>query len=377
MRSWSFVVDRHGPVLRPVVVAMAVALLWIATSLVARAHHRARDERAAREANAGHLALAQGQPGAALRPLREAVALQPDEAEHRLALGQALIALGRNDEAITYLSALTARDPVWGEANLAIARAHRAAGRITEAERFYYRAVYGQWGPGMQAARVEARLELIELLQESEEPTRVRSEFLQLANAFPGDRALQIHVGQSLVALGFPSDAAQVFSTIVERFADPGPAHAWLAIASFDAGSYTAALSSAAQALRLDASDATAARVRARASSALALDPTLPHLSAAARNARWRRLIEQARDTLPTCHPEPMPPQVALLVEFAGTALSRRSAPELLANAGGALARAVAEACPPPRPARDTAPAAPSDALLLVARGLPRPEVSP
>lgn len=354
--------------LRALAAATAVAVLWLVTTVLARTHHDVRDARAARAAAAGLRALEQDTPGEALRPLREAVALQPAAAGHRLALGRALVALNRNDEAVAHLTTLLDRDPVSGEANLAIARAHRAAGDAQRAERSYYRAVYGQWPAGAEQARVQTRLELIQLLHGSADTARVRTELLRLAADFPGDRGLQLHVGQSLVALGSPGEAARVFESVVSRFADPGTAHSGLAVARFQAGDYPAALAAATQALRLAPGDAPALRIRLRANAALGLDPTLPRLSIAERTARWRRLISLAMARLATCTAGGPSANTTQLMEFAATALSRRAAPDLAMNAGAALARTVVLECPAPVGALSADPPPDDDALLLVVR---------
>lgn len=367
-RSSSSQARRHEPVLRALAAGAALAVLWAVTSLLAGAHHELRDTRAAGAASAGRVAMERGAAQEALRPLRDAVALQPDVAAHRLALGQALLALGRHDEALTYLTAVVSRDPVSGEANLAVARAHRAAGHPDRAERSYYRAVYGQWRAGADPTRVQTRLELIALLQDTADAARVRTELLRLAADFPGDLGLHLHIGQSLTSLGFPADASRVFEDAITRFAAPGSAYAGLAVARFQAGDYPAALTAATTALQADAADTQAAAVRRRANAALALDPTLPRLSVAERTTRWRRLLAQARARLATCTAGRPSETSAQLMEFAATALSRRATPDLAMNAGAALARAVAQDCPAPPDALSADPPPFDDALLLVAR---------
>lgn len=364
----------HERLVRAGVAGAITVALWTGTSLLARAYHGVRDARASRQASQGQLAIDRGTPALALRPLRDAVALQPGVAAHRLALARALEAMGRYDEAITYLATVVAEDPVGGEANLAMARALRATGQTGEAERSYYRAVYGQWPPGAEQARLQTRLELIDLLQDTADAARVRSELLHLSTAFPGDRALQLHIGQSLLALDYTADAARVFEDVLARFADPGPAQSWLAVTWFQGGDYAAAFAAATAALHADREDSTAARVRRRASAALTLDPTLSRLSVAERTRRWKRLIQRAGVVLPGCDGGTPRPETTQLMKFATTALSRRAAPDLAMNAGAAVARLVTRACPPPTAATSDATTTGDDALALVARRIVRQE---
>jgi tetratricopeptide (TPR) repeat protein len=105
---------------------------------------------AALESNPGHtpilLRMAQmelegGQPEKAANHLREAVRLEPDNADARLELGRALYELGRIDEAIGQTEEILARDPGHVDAlyNLGAIRANQ--GRLDQAREIWTRAV--------------------------------------------------------------------------------------------------------------------------------------------------------------------------------------------------------------------------------------------
>lgn len=282
-------------------VVIFLGTLWTATALLTREYRIHKLYRAERAADSGRSALATGESASALAKFRQAVALDPSRPAYRLDLSRALAALGYLPEATSHLSDILRRDPVNGPANLAMARVHRAAGRLAEGETYYYRAIYGLWSADEQQTRVDTRLELIELLQQTANRDRVRAEFTQLATAFPGDLALQIRIGRSLLMLGFLDEAARVFRVAAGRFAEPGASLAGLAGAEFARGDYVAALDAAERALTLDASDAESIRWRDTAAEVLAMDPTRPRLSTRERARRLHVVIEQANEWLTSC----------------------------------------------------------------------------
>ncbi len=122
----------------------------------------------------------------AVTSLREAVALEPDRPEYRLALAKALVAQGHNREAMPYVNDVLRQEPVHGEANLVLARILRDTGASTEAESAYYRAIFGRWAPAQLASRQQARLELVALYEQAGETARLRAALLELSAAFPG-----------------------------------------------------------------------------------------------------------------------------------------------------------------------------------------------
>ena len=197
---------------------------------------------------------------------------------------------------------------------------------------------------------------------------RVRSEFIQLAEAFPGDLPLQLRVGRSLLAAGDVDDAARVFRRVTERFADPGSAFADLADAALARHEYIAAFEAATRALARNPADKASAERRTLAAAVLALDPTQPRLSAGERTKRLGRLLGAARERLVACDgatpasadSDVMPMLDRWLASSRGQQLEEADLGMALL---GAASRRVAERCPP-----GTAP----DAVDLVLRGAVR-----
>ncbi|MCC6161729.1 MAG: tetratricopeptide repeat protein [Acidobacteria bacterium] len=337
------------PAARLATVLVLVLLLWVAASVLTRTAHDQRTRRVARAAGAGERALADGHPEAAASALREAVGLEPDRADHRLALARALVAGGHDREALPYVNEVLRQAPVDGEANLVLARILRTTGANTEAESAYYKAIFGRWAPDRFAGRQQARLELVALYEETGDTARLRAALLELSAAFPGDRTLQMHAADRLLAIGSVDEAARVLRSAMERFADPGDAPARLAMAEVRRGNAAAAYDIARRALARDAQDAAARAARDLAASVLSIDPSLPRLSGAERTRRTRRLLAEASNRLESC-------------DAAGTAggpvtlpvAARRwlGQPRADADAGyallEALARRLRERCPAP-----------------------------
>jgi predicted Zn-dependent protease len=341
----------HGPAVRLTLVALTVAALWAAATLLADASHRQRSLQSRRAAANGLEHLARRAPDAAAEQFREAVALDPDEPAYRLNLARALLALDRVAEAEFYLRDVLAAEPVHGEANLELARLERRRQHHEAAERAYYRAIYGRWQSGQQPQRIEARLELVALFAEIGDPGRTRTALNDLAEGFPGDLTLQQHAARQLLALGFAQDAVRVLRATVGRFAEPGHATTLLAEAELARDDARAALSAARRALADRPNDPRALEVRALAERLLALDPGGPRLGTQARITRIRTLIVEARARLSACRPAtPAPTAVALAEAWRKTRRGR--AADRLAEGYSTLeelAALVQGACPADR----------------------------
>ncbi len=135
--------------------------------------------------------------------LRDAVALDPQRPEYRLALGKALV-VGRPSGGSR---ALRTRGPAADARGWRVqsrARAHPGAsgqpGRGRE--RLLSRHLWSVVHAVAQPLRRQARLELIALYRGQGATSRLRAALLELSNAFPGDRELQLQAGRDLLAAG-------------------------------------------------------------------------------------------------------------------------------------------------------------------------------
>jgi predicted Zn-dependent protease len=341
------------PLLRGTLVATVLCALSAMAVAMSGEYHERKAARAAGAAGAGGEAMTAGRTDAAVSRLREAVALAPDRFDYRLALGQALLASGRATEAETYVRDGLREDPVHGPANLTLARIRLARGRDADAESAYYHAIYGRWSEGQEGDRLQARLELLDLLRRTASRDRIRAELNQLASSFPGDLTLQLSVARSLLDLHFPDAAARVYRTVIERFADPGSAYAGLAEAEFARADYEAAWSAARRAVDSDPDDRASAARRDLAAAVLALDPTRRRLSAVERVQRTARVLTLGVERLAQCRGSASADddeQAFVRRTGSWTSLSRSRRlrqPDIGTEVMEELARRVRERCPP------------------------------
>ena len=147
---------------------------------------------------------------------RVALSFSHGDTNDQVALAQALIELGSLDEAAAYLGELYQKDSTSGIVNLLLARIAAREHRLNDAVAYYYRAIYGFWPEASAKNRIAARFELIELLAKAGDKNRVLAELLQLVSEAPDNPDVQKCVAKSLMALGSPSRAAEVFRQVLE-----------------------------------------------------------------------------------------------------------------------------------------------------------------
>jgi thioredoxin-like negative regulator of GroEL len=292
---------QHSVTGRFVTVALFIGVLWAAASFLARTAHDQRVTRAEAAATRAAGAAAEGRRDDAVALFREAVGLQPRQADYRLSLAKALVAAGRPAEAEPYVQEVLRQQPVNGEANLVLARIYDQAGSREDAERTYYQAIYGRWPAAAQPLRMRARLELVDHYRRLGERNHLRAALLELSNAFPGDRELQLQAGRDLLSEGFVDDAARQLRVVTDRFANAGDARVLLARAEFARRNYVDAYAAAGRVVADDPRNAEMAAMRVLTARILALDPDQRRLSARERLSRLRVLLAAVREHLATC----------------------------------------------------------------------------
>ena len=286
---------------RFVAVVLCIGVLWAAASHLTRTAHEQRVARAKAAATRAASAAAGGRRDDAVALLREAVGLEPRQADYRLSLARTLVAVGRPAEAEPYVQEVLRQQPVNGEANLVLARIYDQAGNRDEAERTYYQAIYGRWSAAAQPLRMRARLELVEHYRRLGERNHLRAALLELSTAFPGDHELQLQAGRDLLAEGFVDDAARQLRVVTERFAEARDARVLLARAEFARRNYVDAYAVAARVLADDPRNREVTALHVLTGRILALDPDQPRLSSRERLSRLRVLLTDVRGHLASC----------------------------------------------------------------------------
>ena len=141
-------------------VLIAVILLSIADTYLARTERSENHAEAIRLAAAGQTA----KPIDAVADFKAAIAIERENSEFWLQLGEAQLAAGQLADAEATLDEILRRDSTAGAVNLVLARVLVKEGRIIDAVSAYHRAIYGHWDHDPEGNRVTVRFELVNLL---------------------------------------------------------------------------------------------------------------------------------------------------------------------------------------------------------------------
>lgn len=247
---------------------------------------------------------------------------------HRLALGLALVQTGHLAEAEIYLREVVESDANNGPANLGLARIAAQAGELNQAVSHHHRAAVGEWPPNSRRRRIEAHIELVDLLEKAGRGSQARAELLELRTELPRDAELEKRVARMLLRHGLPGEAAEMLAKTLRGNPGDASAHAALGEAELAAGRYEAARDAFRAALRLDPGDEASGRGLSLTDQVLTLDPTRPGLPSAERHRRSRELLSSVLAATERClaaSGRPPSPEVAKRLAAAhGTIADRR-----------------------------------------------------
>lgn len=250
-----------------------------------------RGERAQAAFKAGNESMRKERYNEATEEYREALSIS-HTSEHRLALAQALVMGGRWNEAEIYLRELLRTNPGSGPANLGQARAAAGLGNIQDAVGYYHRAIYGSWPGNVRQHRIEARIELVNVLARAGQKKRAQVELLALVTEMPDDQELRHRVGNMLLDFGMAKEAADVFRAAIQHDAADAAAYAGLGNALYAQAGYADAGKAYRTAARLAPDNAAWARSAEVCEQILSLDPSARRIPASERYQRSRRLLE-------------------------------------------------------------------------------------
>lgn len=284
-----------------VLVFVALVGLFAFTDSAARAYRGERLRRAeARYRNAEDLARG-GRAEQAVEEYRAALSYSPSNSRYELALALALMDLNRLEEAQAHLIQLRESDPDNALIDLELARISARQGKIQDAVTEYHRAIYGLWPSDAAKNRLQARLELIDLLTRTGQSGATLAELLVLANETPENVEAQMRVANLLLQHGVPERAGAMFANVLAKEPHNVGAILGQAEAAFAEGDYSGAEAGFRRALRLNPGNADARRRLAETADIRSLDPTLVSLSASERYERSRNLVDKTLQSLETC----------------------------------------------------------------------------
>jgi tetratricopeptide (TPR) repeat protein len=284
------------------VVATALVLLMAFTAALDGAYRRTRLSRAEDSYRRGTELASAGRNAEAAEDFRAAMLYAHDDPRYRLALARSLVALKRWNEAESYLLELRTGDPTNGPLNLMLARIAAADGRKAEAIEDFHRAIFGYWPEHPEESRVNARLELVSLLDRLGQSRPALAELLALADEVPeADVATRLKVAGMLLAHGSPGHAAETYRAIVAAHPHDAAARQGLGEAEFASGDFTGALASFHAAVRYGSITPGLATRIAMLNSILDLDPRPLQLGTRQRLERARELLARAQAAAARC----------------------------------------------------------------------------
>jgi thioredoxin-like negative regulator of GroEL len=250
---------------------------------------------ARRSYETGKRYLDRGLAGKAVDPLRDAHALERENASYTLALISALGDVGKTGEADTLIDEILASKPNDGQANLVAARLFLREGKVDDAEAYYHRAIYGSWPGGSEAHRRAARLELIQLLHEKKARQPLLAELISLESEATQDPQAQSQIAQLFLSAGAPARAATVYRNLIERDPHDSAAYEGLGEAELEEGQYRAAQAAFLRASNYRRNGPLQARLQLL-TQLTELDPTPRRLTSMEKYNRSLRILSLAKN---------------------------------------------------------------------------------
>ncbi len=282
------------------VVAALVAAFFAVDLSLAKVEHDELGNQALALYQQGEALVKQGKPELALEPLREAHALERSNREYELALVDALLATRKLDQASDLLHDLLQSEPNGGEANLMMARLLVRESKVEDAESYYHRAIYGAWSDNASSHRLQARLELIDLLASRQDNVGLLAELLLLENEVT-DPATRLKIAKLYLAAGSPARAAAVYRSLLLSNPNDPKTLAGLGQTELALGDYHAAMNAFVNAYRANPADMSARKNIELSSAVTALDPTPRRLGSNEKFRRSTRILDLARAAMQSC----------------------------------------------------------------------------
>ena len=235
----------------------------------------------------------------AVEHYRDALLEDRSSFAYRLGLALALYRSDRYQEAQLQLLELRAAQPNHAVVNQMLARIAQRQQRWDEAIGYFRAAVYGFWPSNPLENRIQARLELIQLLETRGDRRQTIAELLSLLQDAPENDQIARRVGLALFAAGAYSEASEVLSKLIEGSEDPE-----LLAAAGEVFYHLGALPEARDALTRSIAarpDREVERMAKLVSEILALDPRARGLSRTRRYRRSKDLLERIVSYIDGC----------------------------------------------------------------------------
>ena len=282
-----------------------MAALLGATGYLSASFHTYQEYRGERHAERAQVFAAAGDHEGSIDEYREALTYSRDNPDYRLNLTVALYEAGRLAEAETYLRELLATNPTSAIPHLYLAQIAADRGQAEEAVSHYRSAIYGRWPSDPVQRRIQTRFALVRLLEQGDEPMQAVAELLELRDEVPDNPDVESRVGWSLLLVGAPGRALEVFESLVARDATDAVAYSGMAEAEFALDHYLTARTLFRRALSLDPRLTHLHQRLALCDEIILLDPTIRGLGRVSRYERSAEMLERALAVLDACFQAP------------------------------------------------------------------------
>lgn len=279
---------------------LATAAMFAITTFAAGSYRAKRAQLAQQWFTRGEQRLP-GDPKDAVNDFRTALTYSRDNRRYSLELARALVSAKRTGEARSYLLSLERDHPGDALVNLELARLEATAGNRGAAVQYYRDAIYGAWPDDPERRRIAARLELAQLLLQTNDFKDARAELVAATAELPRDPVLRTRAGTMLLDAGAYADALQQFRSALELDRRSPDAVRGAARAAYLMGDYAQAAQYSRRVLQWHPRDAAAAEMLRTSELVLDNDPFAPALSAAERRRRALRDFQYAARRLQAC----------------------------------------------------------------------------
>jgi tetratricopeptide (TPR) repeat protein len=276
-------------------------VFFLGVTVLSRTHQAQRQAIGERWFHRGIADLNTKRFDAAVTDFRAALLYSPDEYSYQLNLAEALIGEGRMGQASAYLVNLWEREPENGVVNLELARIATQRGETDSTIRYYHNAVHAVWPSSHEGKRLDARLELIELLLRIGAKAQAQSELIALAENAEHDPALQERIGNLFFRAGDYEHALGAYNAALKSDRHDAAALAGAGHAAFELGRYQSAQHYLQSAVSANPNDPESAEQLKTAQLVLHMDPFRRQIPAVERNRIVAEAFASAGQRLKIC----------------------------------------------------------------------------
>ena len=294
------------PLLIGVLVLVAVVFSTI-THAYSQAYDRRRNQLGQQWFANGNAELQKSQPVAAVEDFRTALLYDPQNWDYRLSLAEALTQAGHTKQALNYYQSLWQANPKNGLVNLHLARFAAQSGNVSEAERYFNGAIFGDWPAGAADRRRESLFELIHFYLQRKDAGQAESQLIILSGNLPEDPVLHTRVADLYSQVGDYERALGQYRLAFHLDPKYFPALYGAGKAAFQMGDYRSAETYLSRAAREDSAGPDVRTLLEVAQSAAALNPFDHGLHESEKIQRVLRAFHIASARLDACPRAPAP----------------------------------------------------------------------